>query len=830
MINHFLLAWRLLLRDWHAGELKILLLALVIAVASMTSIGLFTQRIDRGMSNQSGQFLGADFLLQSSAVNEGYITTYAKKSGLKTTNTISFSSVIVAHGEFQLTQVKAVDQHYPLRSEIKISNKLYGDEQAVNRGPAIGEVWLAPRLFGLLNIKLGDLIELGEINLRVSAVLKHDPGQASSFVTIAPRLLMNSQDIDKTGIIKPGSRVTYTTGFAGTLKNRNQFEQWLKPRLSSNQTLVGGTEGSQAINSAMDKATQYLSLASMLSVMLSGIAIAMTANRYGQRHFDQSALMRCMGASQKTIIQIFSMQLLILGMIASFLGCLIGYVSQEGLAFLLNDFFATKLPAPGTLPLVSGFVSGLITLTGFSLPALLRLKSVTPLRVLRNDLSPLPVSSLFIYGLAISSVILLMWWQSDQFVLTLLVVIGVAASVLMLFVFSWVLIYLSRIMLIFLNGAWKTGLQQIVRNRKENQLQMLAFGLSLMILMIIFLLRTDLIDRWQGQLPDDAPNHFVINIQTDEITEVQSFFSHKNIKTEGLYPMVRGRIIEINGKDVLETVSDKSQLDNALKRDLNLSWANSLQGNNKVIDGNWWSIEDSGKPVISIEKGLAKRLKVTLGDSLTFSVADRRMTATIKNIRSVQWDSFQPNFYIIFPDAVINDFPVSYISSFYIDTTQKDVLNSLIKQFPTITVLEIDAIMEQVKSIMVQVTTAVEYVMLFVLFAGLMVLVASMQSSMDERIQASVIMRTLGAKKTFLRKVQFSEFSLLGLFSGLLAVAGTEVVTFLLYNKVFDLDFELHLWLWFFGVIVSIVLILSINWIYMKKVIKQSPLQALRYS
>lgn len=830
MINHFLLAWRLLLRDWHAGELKILLLALVIAVASMTSIGLFTQRIDRGMSNQSGQFLGADFLLQSSVVNDDYIATYANKSGLRTSNTISFSSVIVAHGEFQLTQVKAVDQHYPLRSEIKISNKMYGAEQAMNHGPAIGEVWLAPRLFSLLNIKLGESIELGEINLRVSAVLKHDPGQASSFVTIAPRLLMNSHDINKTGIIKPGSRVTYTTGFAGILKNRNQFERWLKPRLSSNQTLVGGTEGSQAINSAMDKATQYLSLASMLSVMLSGIAIAMTANRYGQRHFDQSALMRCMGASQKTIIQIFSMQLLILGMIASLLGCLIGYVSQEGLALLLNDFFATNLPAPGMLPLFSGFVSGLVTLTGFSLPALLRLKSVTPLRVLRNDLSPLPVSSLFIYGLAISSIIFLMWWQSDQFILTLLVVVGVAISVLMLFLFSWVLIYLSRIVLVFLNGAWKTGLQQIVRNRKENQLQMLAFGLSLMILMIIFLIRTDLIDRWQGQLPDEAPNHFVINIQSDEITAVQSFFSHKNIKTEGLYPMVRGRIIEINGKDVLETVPDKSQLDNALKRDLNLSWAHSLQGNNKVIDGKWWTSDDTGNQVISIEKGLAKRLKVSLGDSLTFSVADRRITATIKNVRSVQWDSFQPNFYIIFPDAVINDFPVSYISSFYIGATQKDILNSLVKQFPTITVLEIDAIMEQVKSIMVQVTTAVEYVMLFVLFAGLMVLVASMQSSMDERIQASVIMRTLGAKKTFLRKVQFSEFSLLGLFSGLLAVAGTEVVAFLLYSKIFDLDFELHLWLWVYGVIVSIVLILLINWVYMKKVIKQSPLQALRYS
>lgn len=830
MIKRFLLASRLLQRDWHAGELKVLLMALVIAVASMTSIGLFTERVERGMSNQSGEFLGADFILKSPLENDLSIITHAKKLNLSTSQSIAFSSVIVAHDEFQLTQVKAVDNDYPLRSQIKISEKLYGDERAIKNGPSVGEVWLAPRLFSLLNLKLGEFIELGETELKVTAVLKHDPGQASSLVTIGPRILMNIKDIHKTKIIQPGSRVTYMTGFAGELKNREKFEKWLTPKLLTTQSLVGGTEGSQAVNSAMDKATQYLSLASMLSVMLSGIAIAMTANRYGQRHYDQSALMRCMGASQSTIIQIFSFQLFVLGLVASFLGCLFGYLFQEGLAFLLQDFFATNLPSPGVLPLVSGFVSGLITLIGFSLPALLRLKSVSPLRVLRKDISPLPVSSLFVYGLAVGSVIFLMWWQSGQFILTLLVVLGVIASVLMLFVFSWVLIYFSKLLLGFLQGPWKTGLQQIIRNRRDNQLQMLAFGLSLMILMIIFLLRTDLIIRWQGQLPEKAPNHFVINIQTDEVTAVREFFTKRDIKTEGLYPMVRGRITKINNINVLDAVPDKSKLDNALKRDLNLSWANALQDNNKVIEGKWWSAEHAGQPLISIEKGLAKRLKVNIDDELTFSVAEREITATIKNIRSVQWESFQPNFYIIFPDSVINDFPVSHISSFYIEPTQKKVLNELIKQFPTLTVLEIDAIMQQVKAIMMQVTTAVEYVMLFVLFAGMMVLVASMQSSMDERIHTAVIMRTLGAKKTFLRKIQFAEFSLLGLFSGLLAVSGTELVAFLLYSRVFDLEFEIHYWLWVLGPLIAVALIVMISRLYMKKITEQSPLKVLRYS
>ena len=830
MLNHFLLASRLLKRDWQAGELKILLLALLIAVASMTSIGLFTQRIDRAMTDQTGQFLGADFLLQSSEPNEPSVINFAQRTGLKYSKGISFSSVIVANDEFQLTHIKAVDQHYPLLSQIKISKDLYADDKAVNYGPAVGEVWLAPRLFGLLNISLGDNIELGEILLKVTSVLKHDPGQASSFVTIAPRLLMNIKDVNKTGIIQPGSRVTYITGFAGQPEQRKQFEKWLKPRLNNSQSLVGGTEGSEAINSAIGKAAQYLSLAAMLSVMLSGIAIAMTANRYGQRHFDQSALMRCMGASQKSIIQIFSMQLLIIGVLGSALGCLVGFIAQEGLVVLLQDFFSTGLPAPGVLPVLNGFISGFVTLTGFSLPALLRLKSVSPLRVLRHDISPLPISSWLVYGLAGGSLILLMWWQSGQLLITLLVVAGVFVSVVLLFLFSLFLLLLSRYLLKLFSGPWKTGMQQIIRNRKDNQLQMLAFALSLMILMLIVLLRTDLISRWQSQLPEKTPNHFVINIQSDEVSVVKRFMAEKNIKSEGLYPMVRGRVTAINGIDVLELAGTKSQLDSSLKRELNLTWANQLQRNNKVMSGQWWSESDKGKAVISVEKGMAKRLKLDIGDSLTFQIAEQKISAVVKSIRSVQWDSFQPNFYVVFPESVLNDFPVSYISSFYLEPEQKKVLNSLVVTFPTLTVLEVDAIMQQVKSIMQQVSTAIEYVMLFVLFAGMMVLVASMQSSMDERISSTAIMRTLGAKKTFLHRSQFAEFCMLGFLSGLLAVCATEFIAYLLYEKIFALDFELHLWLWLAGPLLAVILILLISWMYMKKVTEQSPLKVLRYS
>ncbi len=828
MPEHSTLAIRLLLRDWHAGELKVLLIALVIAVASMTSIGIFTNRIEHSMTDQAGKFLGADMLIKSSRAIDQSIIFKAKESGLRSSEAISFSSVISQGDEFQLAHIKAVDKHYPLLSQIKIGYTLYGDDILIGQGPAAGEIWLAPRLFSSLGISLNQFVEIGQARLKVTAVLKQDPGEASSLIAVAPRLLMNLQDVVSTGIIQPGSRVSYINSFAGELEKRKQFEKWLTPRLTSTQSLVGGTENSEAVSSAMKKADQYLSLASMLSVMLSGIAIAMAANRYGQRHFDQVALMRCMGATQKSIMQIFALQLVFLGTMASLLGILFGFLAQHGLVYILSDLFTRELPPPSLYPLLVGFLSGFITLGGFSLPAILRLKQVSPLRVLRNDISPLNISAWAVYGLATLAVILLMWWQSGHLILTLLVLAGTMCCIVILFLITYIMTQISSYLIPLMNGPWKAGLQQIIRYRRENQLQILVFGLSLLILMTIYLIRTDLFDRWQAQLPDDAPNHFVINIQTYETEKVNAFFRQNSIENEGLYPMVRGRITHINNVSINDANTDKSKLDESLKRELNLSWGQTIQKNNKLIKGDWWKESDTGKPYISVEQGLARRLAVDIGDELTFSIADRSINATIRSIRSVQWESFQPNFYIIFPQKTIEQFPVTYISSFYIDAEKNKILNQLVKQFPTLTVLEIDEIMQQVRSIMQQVSMAIEYVMLFVLLAGTMVLIASMQSSMDHRNHNAVIMRTLGASSAYLRRALFSEFTLLGLFAGILAVTGTEIIALLLYKQAFELEFQPHYTLWLTGPAISVVLILFISWLYMRHIPKQSPLKIMR--
>lgn len=824
-MNQLRLAWRLLKRDWHVGELRILLSALIIAVASMTSISLFTHRIDLAMNDQSGRFLGADLLLTSPRAIASAITDHAAQLRLNISRGMAFSSVTVANEQFQLAHIKAVDTHYPLRGSVKISRVLYGEDIELDHGPAVGEVWPTARLLQQLQLKPGDTIELGEASFTVTAVLKHDPGQASSGMSIAPRLMMHIDDIEKTGIIQPGSRVSYQQLFAGDYQRRQQFEQWLTPRLNATEKLIGGRQGSPALNSAISKAEQYLSLASMLSVMLAGIAIAMAANRYSLRHFDQTALMRSMGATQGQLVQLYIYQLLYLGTLAGLLGCLLGYLAQQGIILLLADLLPPELPPASYLPLITGFISGQVTLFGFSLPAILRLKSVSPLRVLRRDLTPLPASAITIYGLALASLVAIMWWQSKNIMLTLIVLAGTLLSVLMLGIVSSLLMYISRHLVRRFTGPWRSGMQQLIRHRKANQLQMLAFGLSLMVLLTVLLLRIDLLNRWQAQLPEQAPNHFVINIQPYQVAGVSDFLKQQEISTEGLYPMVRGRITEINHQPVTDI--DHAQEDEALKRELNLSWTSAIQTNNKLVAGRWWQPEDEGQYLISLEQGLAQRLGVDLFDEISFQIAEQKLTAQVISLRSVQWDSFQPNFFVIFPPASIDSFPGSFITSFYLPQQHKHKINKLLKQYPGLTVIEIDAVMEQVKAILTQVTLTVEYVMLFVLFAGLMVLLAAIQTSMDERIHTAVIMRTLGAQSAYLKKTQLVEFCMLGLFSGLLAAAGTELIAYGLYRQVFDFEFSLHIWLWLLGPAASMAIILFTGWLSTRRISHQPPAQVL---
>ena len=823
------LAWRLLHREWRSGELNILIIALLIAVASVTSIELFTQRVHQVMHDQSGKFLGADLMLRSPrAIDTAIIETAKTKYQLTTSSGVIFSSVVLAHNEFQLAQVKAVDNHYPLRGDISISAQLDAEEVKITHGPKPGDVWLSPRLMHSLKLSIGDNIELGSARFNVSAVLRNDPGQTGGFIAFAPVLLMHLDDLEKTKIVQPGSRVTYTELFAGHAKQRNAFEQWLKPALNPSQQLLGGASGTPAISAALGKADQYLSLASMLSVVLAGIAIALAANRYSKRHYDQSALMRCFGASQKTLLSIYLAQLFFIGVVASSAGVILGALTQQGLVILLADFIPQNLPPPPLTAFFTGLLTGMIVLTGFAVPAILRLRSASALRILRRDLPAHSSSSYLVYGMAIGSLILLMAWQSQNLKLTLIVLGGFAACIALVMICAYGMIQLSKKIMPLLRYTWRNGLQHIVRYQNIATIQLMALSLGLMIVITIFLVRTDLIEQWQNKLPANTPNHFIINIQSYELDAVREFFTQHKLNSENFYPMSRGRIITLNGQDVTNAISEQAKNDESLHRELNLSWTDQLPENNKIIDGRWWQHDDNGKMQISVEESLAKRLGIKLNDTLGFQIGDQTIDATVISIRSVQWDSFQPNFYVIFPPQSLEHLPASYITSFYMPLSEKSVLNQLVIKFPGITVVEIDAIMRQVKQVLDQASLAVEYVMLFVIAASIIVLVASIYFNIDERLQTAIIMRTLGARNHFIRSSQIAEFIMLGIFSTLIAIILSELIALLLFTQVFELSYRLHPGVWLITPIIIIPLIVISGMLATRSVLQQSPMMLLR--
>ncbi|HEY9053112.1 MAG TPA: FtsX-like permease family protein [Gammaproteobacteria bacterium] len=830
-MHSIIIAWRLLRREWRSGELNILIIALLIAVASVTSIDLFTQRVHQVMHDQTGRFLGGDLLLRSPrAIDNKLIEKAQSAYALKTSPGLIFSSVIVANNEFQLAQVKAVDDHYPLRGEISISEQLQSEEIKITQGPKPNEVWLSPRLFHSLNIKVGDQIELGKAYFKVTAVLRNDPGQTGGFIAFAPALLMHVDDIEKTGIVQPGSRVIHTVLFAGAAEQRKAYEKWLKPKLNPSQKLFGGASGAPALNAALNRADQYLSLASMLSVVLAGIAIALAANRYGKRHYDQSALMRCFGASQQTLLSIYTAQLIIIGLLSSIAGVIIGWLAQQGLAILLADFIPGDLPTPPITALFTGLFTGLIVLAGFALPAILRLKSVSPLRILRRDLPALTGSSYLVYAMALGSLVVLMWWQSQNLLLTFIVLAGFAACMLLIMISAHGMIHLCKKLIPLLPYNWRNGMQHIVRFQTIATVQLMALSLGLIIVITIFLVRTDLIQQWQNKLPDNTPNHFIINIQNYELDAIRAFFSQHNLQSENFYPMSRGRIVSLNDMDITEAVEEQAKNDESLRRELNLSWTDQLPENNKILDGRWWQPSDDGQHLISVEQGLAQRLGIKISDKLGFQIGDQLITATVISIRSVQWDSFQPNFYVIFPPQTLEHLPASYITSFHLSLDNKQLLNQLVKNFSGITVIEIDAIMRQVKLVLDQATLAIEYVMLFVLAASLIVLVASIYFNLDERLHSAVIMRTLGARNHFIRSSQMAEFILLGAIATLLAIIMSELIAFGLFTQVFDLDYRLHPWLWIVTPVFTIPAILLAGMLTTRRVLRLSPTVMLRSS
>ncbi|NYT74800.1 ABC transporter permease [Halomonas sp. QX-2] len=821
------LAMRSLKRDLRAADVRALFIALVLAVAASTMIAFFLDRLERGLERQAGQMLGGDLVLEQRDPFSAELRERLENAGFVLSDQVDLVSMISREGRFQPASLKAVDEVYP---HYGVSYVDFGDgTEQIASGPPPGEAWADPRLMELVEIELGDRVQVGQTELAVTGIIEREADQSGGFGSFNPRLMLNTADVEATGLVQEGSRIEFEILAAGPPEALDQVQSLLAELRRNGVEVRDVRVDRPQLGNALQRAESYLGLAGLAAVLLAGVAVAMSTRRYVERHLDTAALLRCFGASQRQLVTIFTLQLLGLALVAAVIGALLGLLGQAVLIWLLVSFLPMTLPPPGLMPLGLGVFTALAVLVGFAGPTLLRIKQVSALKVLRRELDPLPPSAWLVVGVA--SIVFggLLWLYSGSLPLAIGLLIGGALLLGVLWMISALLLsgLLRAVQRFSGRSEWSQALRlggrQLARRRQAGLGQLLAFSVTFFAMAMIVLVRGDLLSTWQDQLPENTPNYFAINIQPSERDPFEAAVSPRVETQSTLYPMVRGRVIAINDQPPREAVPPDARGDNSLRRELNLTWQSEVPEGNQVVAGEWFtpaqlgsnsgsesSDESQGwmsavetapqlEPVpISMEDGLAERLGLSIGDEMTFSVGSDEITTQITSLRSLNWDSFQPNFFVIFPPDVLEQFGHSYITAFHLPEAEQELIRELITDFPGVSLLNVDAILGQVRDVLAQVTRAVELVLALVLLAGISVLYAALTASRPVRAHESGLLRVFGAGSRMISRVQGAEYALLGFASGLMGAVLAELTSAVLYIYLLDLTPRLHLGLWVF--------------------------------
>jgi putative ABC transport system permease protein len=824
----FSLALRLVSREWRAGELRVLVLALVVAVGAVTSVGFFADRTHNALERQGTELLAADLRLASAKPLPDEVHRAAADYRLKTAQTVSFPSMVLAGECMKLAEIKAVGPDYPLRGQLRIATGSGAPETATRTLPEPGTIWLEQGLFNALDIRVGDIVTVGERRLTATRVLTYEPDRGGELFSIGLHVLMNLEDLPSTELIQPGSRVRYRLLLAGEVEDLAAFRSFIKERLEPGMRLEGVQDARPELRAALDRARRFLGLATIASVLLAGVAVAVAAGRFSARQVDTAAMMRCFGVSQRRITGLYLSQLLVLGLTAGLLGGLLGLIGQAGLTRLLGGLIPESLPAPSPTPLLAGLLTSLLTLMGFALPPLLRLKDTPTLRVLRRELGAPKASPLLTYALGFLALALLLLWQAGDLELGGYVLLGAVGTALGLMGVALALVVGLGAVRSRVGVTWGYGIANLSRRAGASAAQVAALGLGVMVLLVLSVVRADLLKGWQTSLPRDAPNRFLINIQPDQVETLQAFIRRHGLPPPELFPMVRGRLIAINGREVSAAHYTDDRAKRLVAREFNLSWTTRIAQDNRVVAGHWWTPADEGRPVFSVEQGIAETLGIRLGDRLTYRIADQDLTGTVNSLREVNWDSFRVNFFVITPAGVLEAFPKTYITSFYLPRDRQEVLNALVRAFPNVTVIDVEAVMTQVRTIMDRLTQALEYVFLFTLASGMVVLYAALQATHDERLQESAVLRTLGARRHQLVSAWLTEFTTLGVLSGLVAAVAASLLAYVLAEHVLKLPYHFNHWLYLWGPLVGALGAILVGFLGMRGVLKRAPLETLR--
>ncbi len=834
-----MLALRMLLRSWRGGRIGLIFASLAMAVAVVVAVALVADRVERGLVAESSSFLAADALVKSSQpIPESWLEA-ARERGILTARTVVFTSMVFHGDANHLASVKAVQDAYPLRGLLTLSTTPFATDASahslVDHGPAAGEAWVDGRILPLLGIGVGDSIDVGDVSLRVTQTVISEPDRGDSFSLFGARVLMNWRDLSASGLIQPGSRAGYRLLLSADDKPLADYLDWLRPQLNVHDKLLSPGEAQASLTDTLSRGRQFLLLAGSIGVVIAAIALALASRHFAAGEMMSVALMKSWGCSVARVRWLYTQQCLWLGLAGLSCGLLAGWLFHLALLEVMREWLPIHLPAAGFAPWLTGFATGLLCLLGFALPAMWHLPLQSPLAVLRQNVQATPLSSVRRFLIGLAAVLSLLLLYSGSLWLSLSLLAGFGLIVLLTLSLGWLMLRASTLVTTRAGGIWRLALANLWRNRARNLIQTVAFAAAISLLLTMVAIRGSLIDEWRWQLDDEAPNHFLVNVAPYELDGVNQLLAKNQLETVGWYSMVRGRITHINGEEPSEELVAREE---ELRRELNLSWTATLPENNSIVAGRWWHDENSLAELaaeygpnlapLSIEKDMAEEIGVTLGDQLSFSIGGLSFVGVVTSTRSLNWDSMTPNFYILFPEGILEQYPRTFMTSLYVAPAQKTIINDLLQQYPTMLVIELDIIIDRIRTIVSQVTWGLELITLLILGCGVLVMLTAVNLSMRDRIFESAILRTLGSSRRLILGAQWAEFSLLGLIAGLLGAIGAELAVSLLQRTLFDMPFAPHPWLWLFGSLFGGFLIGLMGLLYSRRAVVYPPLQVLR--
>ena len=842
------LGWRTLLRDLRAGELRLLIVAVTLAVAALTAVGFFADRLKGGLQRDARQLLGGDAVLRSDESTPAAFIAKAQALGLQSALSVSFPTMARAldadGGASKLAAFKAVPEGYPLRGSLKVSDAVDGKGENTRDVPAPGTAWVDPSLLDALGLKIGQTLLMGDASFKVTRVILQEPDRGAGFISFSPRAMVNQKDVAATGLIQPASRTNYRFAVAGGDKAVAEYVRWAAAEIKRpfEQSGIRGVRleslesGSPEMRQTLDRAEKFLNLVALLAALLSAVAVAIVARGFAAKHLDDCAMLRVLGQPQRTIAAAYGFEFVLVGLFASALGVAIGFAVHYGFVLLLAGLVETALPAATLWPVAFGMGMGLTLLLAFGLPPVLQLASVPPLRVIRRDVGNLKPASIAVLGMGMLGFAALLVAASSDLKLGLIAVGGFAGAVLLFAAASYAAVKLLRASVNEdIAPRWLVlATRQLSARPAYAVVQTSALAVGLLALMLLVLLRTDLVDSWRKATPPDAPNRFVINVQPEQGDAFKKALVDGGVKKFDWYPMIRGRLVAVNDKPVTPDDFTDDRAKRLVDREFNLSNASKQPAHNETIAGKWTEEE---KGAVSVEEGIAKTLGLKLGDVVSFDIGGQISSAKITSLRKVDWGSMRVNFFVMYPVAVVTDVPVSFISAFRAPEAAVQVAgqpkpqsfdNTLVKAFPNITNVDTTSTIAQVQRVLDQVIRAVEFLFGFTLAAGLVVLFAAITATREERAKEFAIMRAVGARASLLRQVQRAELAGVGLLAGFLASVVALAVGWGLAKFVFDFAWTGSWTVPLFGSLAGAALALAAGWWGLRSVLNTPVVETLR--